>query len=125
MYYYDTYDSIVNMFSGITLLIILIIEILILFATWKMYEKAGEAGWKCLIPIYNTYILYKIINGNGWTFLITLIPFIGWIYSIIVLNRLSKAFGHGIGFTLGLIFFSPIFYLILGLGTDEYYGPQV
>ena len=27
---------------------------------WKLFEKAGEPGWKCLIPIYNAYIFMKI-----------------------------------------------------------------
>lgn len=29
-------------------------------AYWKLFTKAGEAGWKSIIPIYNTYILFKI-----------------------------------------------------------------
>ena len=29
----------------------------------KMYRKAGEAGWKAFIPVYNTYNNYKI----SWT----------------------------------------------------------
>ena len=27
---------------------------------WKVFEKAGEKGWKALIPIYSGYILFKI-----------------------------------------------------------------
>lgn len=33
---------------------------------------------------------------------------------------LSKAFGHGIAFALGLIFLEPIFILILGFGRSQY-----
>ena len=29
-------------------------------STWRMFRAAGEGGWKCLIPFYNQYILYKI-----------------------------------------------------------------
>lgn len=36
--------------------------------------------------------------------------------------KLAKAFGKGGGFALGLIFFSPIFYAILGFGSAEYLG---
>lgn len=36
---------------GIILLLITIAQIV---AMWKVYSKAGEAGWKSLIPIYNT-----------------------------------------------------------------------
>ena len=41
-------------------------------------------------------------------------------WAIVVMNDLSKAFGHGLGFTLGLIFLSPIFYLMLGFGSSHY-----
>jgi hypothetical protein len=40
-----------------------------------------------------------------------------------VVNDLSKSFGHGVGFTLGLIFLSPIFIPILGFGGSLYVGP--
>ena len=29
-------------------------------AAWRIFTKAGEAGWKSIIPIYSTYITYKI-----------------------------------------------------------------
>ena len=32
----------------------------IIASIWKLFTKAGEAGWKSLIPVYNTYIMYKI-----------------------------------------------------------------
>ena len=46
------------------------------------------------------------------------------IFNIISLNKLAKAFGHGVGFTIGLFFLNPIFMLILGFSGDEYIGPQ-
>ena len=35
---------------------------------------------------------------------------------------LAARFGHGVLFGLGLTFFGPIFYMILGLGASEYNG---
>ena len=40
------------------------------------------------------------------------------------LYKLSKAFGHGVGFTVGLFFLRPIFLLILGFGGSVYLGKQ-
>ncbi len=40
--------------------------ILLVIAGWKIFEKAGQPGWKALIPIYNVYILYKIVGMQGW-----------------------------------------------------------
>ena len=43
---------------------------------------------------------------------------------IVALYFLSKSFGHGVGFFLGLLFLAPIFILVLGLGSSEYIGPK-
>ena len=35
-------------------------------------------------------------------------------------HSLSKSFGHGIGYTFGLVFLEPIMLMILGLGNNRY-----
>ena len=40
--------------------------ILQVIAGWKIFAKAGEPGWKALIPIYNTYIFYKIVGMKNY-----------------------------------------------------------
>jgi hypothetical protein len=37
-------------------------------------------------------------------------------------NLISKSFGKGVGFTIGLIFLSFIFWPILGFGDAQYQG---
>ena len=95
-------------FFGVGFVITLFISILIMaffiFVYWIIFTKAGEEGWKSLIPIYNIYILYKITWGNGLIFLLLLVPFVNFIVGILTINKLSKCFGHGLGFTLGLLF---------------------
>lgn len=105
-------------------LIALAIVVVVIVATWKIYVKAGEEGWKAIIPFYNVYIMYKMFWGNGWIFLLTLIPIVNVVVQIMLLHKMSKAFGHGVGFTLGLIFLPYIFFMILGFNGDEYLGPQ-
>lgn len=58
-------------FVFFSILIIMLI-ILIIVAWWKLFTKAGEKGWKSLIPIYNTYIIFKLVWKRSW-FFITLI----------------------------------------------------
>jgi len=53
------------------------------------------------------------------------IPFVNVIVWYIILNELSKSFGKGVGFTLGLIFLPFIFYPILGFDNSQYNGGQV
>lgn len=102
----------------------LIVYVLSIVAMWRLFEKAGEAGWKCIIPIYSTYILFKIVTGNGWKMLFLLIPLFDIVYAIIFLFKLARAYGKGTGFGFGLLFLSTIFLLILGLGDSQYMGPQ-
>ena len=54
--------------SILTVLMIfsIILSILLIIADWKIFKKAGEPGWKAIIPIYNIYIMYKIVNMRGW-----------------------------------------------------------
>lgn len=63
------------------LLFVLVFYILTVIASWKILVKAGEKGWKALIPIYNVYVLYKIVKMQKW-FWITLCA--SFIYSIIL-----------------------------------------
>ena len=110
-------------FSGIMSIVYLALLVVMIVAYWKIFTKAGEEGWKCLIPIYNIIVLLKIVGRPWWWLILMLIPFVNFIVLIIVMNDLSKSFGHGLGFTLGLIFLSFIFYLILGFGGSKYVGP--
>lgn len=109
----------------------IIFYILQVVAMWKIFEKAGEAGWKSLIPIYNLYILLKLIRFNWWLLLgllIFIIPIIGWVIGaiymfvlqVIICYRLSRSFGKELGYTIGLLLLAPIFYLILGFGSAKY-----
>lgn len=99
------------------------ITVLAIIALWRIFTKAGEEGWKAIIPIYSSMVLLKIVGRPMWWILLFLIPLVNIVVVIIVMNDLSKSFGHGLGFTLGLLFFTTIFQLILGFGSSIYVGP--
>jgi uncharacterized membrane protein len=128
--------------------------VIILIARWRVFDKAGIAGWKSLIPFYSDYCTYKIswkmtvfwclfaltcvsgllsgristLTENGEAvpaILIILSTIAGFVVAVInlVMNiKLAQRFGHGVLFGLGLTFLTPLFTLILGLGSSEYYG---
>lgn len=100
-----------------------IVLIISLVASWKLISKAGEPGWKCLIPIYNVYIMFKIVYGNGWKFLLLLIPIVNIVIAIKYVIDLAKAYGQSTLFGVGMIFVPFIFQLILAFGDSEYEGP--
>lgn len=114
-------------------------------ANVHVFQKAGEGGWKSIVPIYNSYITYKISWRTLWFWISALlfsasvalnyfshyyaldiiallVGAAGALIHTVGLYRLSKAFGHGLPFTLGLLLMHPLFILILGLGRSEYRG---
>ena len=117
---------------------------------WKLFEKAGEPGWKCLIPIYNAYIFMKICWEGKYfwiMFLLLLVPAVAvglmvggqsnalagvagflmfaayiavGVIGIISLVKLAKRFGKSGAFAVGLIFLEPIFIAILAFDSSTY-----
>lgn len=90
---------------------------------WMMFAKAGEDGWKAIIPIWNVLVILKIVGRDWWWILLMLIPVVNLIVWIIIELDLAKSFGRGTGFGIGLIFLPMIFTCILGFGSDQYRGP--
>lgn len=101
----------------------LAIAIFMIMTMWKLYEKAGQPGWGCLIPIYNQYLLLKIAGRPGWWLLLYLIPPVSFVIAIIVLIDIAKSFGKDAAFAIGLIFLGFIFFPILAFGDAQYQGP--
>ena len=106
---------------NITMLYLLLC-LLFIIGLWKVFVKAGQPGCGCLIPIFNIYCLVKIAGKSGWWLLLYFIPLLNIIMHILVLSGVSRNFGKGVGFTLGLIFLPFFFFLILGFG-DATYAP--
>lgn len=140
-------------FFGLNLFLIIsmcaIFYVLLVIAQWKIFTKAGEKGWKSLIPFYNIYVTFRIFWETKWfwmylgsvlvasivsslvqnntdvTSLLLLllslaVAIFGLIIWVMLSNRISKSFGHDIGYTIGLVFFTDIFLLILGFNKDKY-----
>ena len=105
------------------ILAVIFFYVLLVIADWKIFSKAGEAGWKSLIPIYNMYILFKIVYGKGIKFLLLLVPLLGQIIGIVMCFRLAQVFGKGAGFGVGMLLLPNIFSLILAFGSAEYTQP--
>lgn len=110
---------------GVFVFLCLICLALFIVGQWKVFRKAGYEGWISLIPFYNAYTLSKIVWGNGWLFLLCLIPLGGAIFQIATLAKLAKVFNKGTGFSVGMVFLPVIFMLVLGMsGTSYYSGPN-
>src|SRR6266403_2285162 len=109
--------------SPLSIIVGLLIALLLIVAMWKVFTKAGQPGWACIIPIYNLYVWCKIVGRPWWWILLMLIPFVNFIILIILIIDLAKSFGKGVGFGIGLILLPIIFFPILGFGSAQYQGP--
>ncbi len=128
----------------------LAITVFSIICLWRIFEKAGEAGWKCLIPIYNVYVFLKICweakyfiylilaiiaaiiltavgtaNNSGALagiggFLIVILYIAIFVVDIIAMIKLAKRFGKSGAFAVGLIFLNTIFLAILAFDSSDY-----
>ncbi|HXC04426.1 MAG TPA: S26 family signal peptidase, partial [Bacteroidia bacterium] len=60
---------------------------------YKIFEKAGEQGWKGLIPVYNFVIWLRLLKKPWWWIILLLIPTISWLMLFILFVETAKAFG--------------------------------
>ena len=132
---------------GLTLMTAIIIGIFFVsaFGFYKMNEKAGEAGWKALIPYYRSYIRFKYSwNTNPfWIFLVATILFqnlssiegyvivdlisialaiVAFVVGLKLDIRTAKSFGKSAIWGVLLYFLPFIVSYILGLGKAQYIG---
>ena len=89
----DYMEQVHQLVNGQNSLIALVFYIISVVALWKVFTKAGEPGWTAFIPIVNLYKMCKIADGNGWKFLLYLIPIVNIVYYILVNIRFAKAYG--------------------------------
>ena len=110
-----------GLFNGTTSVVGLIFYVIVAIALWKVFTKAGHAGWLALIPIVNLIFLIKIAGMSGWLVLLYIIPIVNIVMSIIVAMKLGKNFGKGGAFSFFLLWlFSFIGYFIIGFGSAQY-----
>ncbi len=116
-----SYDYSTNESSPIVTIIYLAIIVLLLVSYWKIFQKAGEAGWKSIVPLYNSYTMTKLVFSSGWFFLLALVPIANIVFAVMMCIRLAKAFGKGGGYAVGLIFLPFVFYPILAFNSSCVY----
>ncbi len=130
--------------AGIVIMVILL-WLFIASIRWKMFTKAGEKGWKSLIPLYSDYTEFKIVWETKWFWFMLLgavlaslflVPVVGptlsvggyifiMVLSVVYAMQIAKAYGQDNGFAIGLMIFGLVFRIFLAYNKDiVYVGPQ-
>jgi signal peptidase I len=74
-------------------LVLLTLYLLTSVGLFKIFEKAGEKGWKGLIPGLNLFIWLKVIQRPWWWLLLLIVPGVNFLMLAIMSVELAKAFG--------------------------------
>lgn len=119
---YSTDNTSASGSVAVFFIIYVIVVVALLVASWKAFTKAGRKGWEAIIPFYNLVVLCQIVGLSGWFLLLFLVPFVNLIFSIYLLHRISKSFGHGAGMTILQILLIGQF--IIAFGKSQYVGPN-
>jgi len=112
--------------------------IVMLYSWGRLFKKADMPWQRLFVPGYNLYALFAINDCRLWllillaasvvtvilstilrAFVVLYVLFCIAVYCIHCI-KLTKAFGRGVGFGIGLIFLHPIFLCILALNDSEY-----
>lgn len=130
----------------VMLVISIILGILGIIALWKAFSRAWEGGWKAIIPIYNTYIMYKLAGMKNWFWYLILIivafaiasaclpdyediltyisETICGIISIVATFLFARKYTWGVFASILFVLFNPICILFLGFGNYPYQGKE-
>ena len=108
----------------------LIYYILLVIAGWKIFEKAGEKGWKALIPIYNSYIYYKIVGMKKWFWATLIVAFVVSLATTLMgqgtqVQGMDLSTGTGIAsfiLTIALLVFAFIVSVMYVIRTSRAFG---
>ncbi len=137
-------DQISGFVAGVLATLVVVGTILEVIGYWKVFDKAGEKSWKSIIPVYRKYVIYKSVWGANicWIWLAAVVidrvisdyvsgtigmlsvvfGIVAFIIDVKMKRRMSRSFGHGVGFTIGLVLVEPLFVFILGFDKSRYLG---
>lgn len=107
-------------FMALTAIIFAIVNIV---AFWRIFEKAGIAGWKSIIPVYNLLNILDIAGKPRYWLLFLLIPGLHLFIPVWIIILLGQRFQQSDLFIMGLFLFGFIFIPILAFGDAVYDKP--
>lgn len=119
------YDALYGFMGDGLFIALIVFAFIAIVAQWRLYEKANQPGWTCLVPVLNVIVFLRILGRPSNHIWYLLIP----VYNIYFLAKLYIELCHSFGkrsvidYAL-VLFFNGFYVLNLGLSYEEkYYGP--
>jgi len=75
------------------LIFFFVVQLIHGLGTWKLYIKSGYKGSLAFIPIYNAFILMKIINRPFWWVILLFLPIINLLIFPVIWVEMARSFG--------------------------------
>lgn len=110
------------------LIAILIGYVIMSFLLSRIFRKAGVAGWKAWVPVYNTWITYELGGQKGWWALILLVPvlsIVAVVFLYIAMYEIGLKLGKDGYFVLWAIFLPIVWYVWLAFDQSTWNGKKV
>ena len=111
-----------------SILIFLIVSyVLLSISLYKVFEKAGEEGWKGLVPGLNFVVWCKIIGRPSWWAALLLIPLVNiFIYAGMCVDMVRSFKKYKFWHSAIAVIYAPIAFFYLGMNEKESYdGPTL
>ncbi len=106
------------------LVIMMFILLVVVASGWKLFEKAGVAGWKFIVPFYNVWVLVEICGKPWWWFLLILfVPGVNIVFNLLLSLALAERFGKSSMFGIGIFFLPFVFWPMLAFSDASYTAP--
>lgn len=118
MYYFKEFT-----YTSSSFLILLIIYLIRVYPSYAMAKKANlKDPWMMLIPILGELQMFHLAGMSYWYFILTFIPILNIIITILVLYKIFKNFGFGLLSTIIGIIFSLIAFWYIVLSDRKFVG---
>ena len=75
------------------LIFFLIVQVIHFAGTWKLYQRANRKAWEAAIPVYNAFILMRIIKRPKWWVFLLFVPIINQLMFPIIWIETARSFG--------------------------------
>lgn len=111
---------------SIGLVLFILAAIGVLIGLYGMFQKAGIAPWKALIPLYNTWCMVDKMKLNKIWFFLQLIPIAGQFVTIWINIKFVEYFGRfGLWHHFLTVFFPFVYFPYLGYSDMERFAGEM